>query len=210
MLTTVKRGVPAEGKSSPWGQIQHADLLFEGVWRVGTAGHGGIKLNRTRNAKVPAYMRREGGWYEEDSDWCIPAIVFEAEWRTWARQTGTEETPDVEMANVQRTFRNWHPDEYAQWHGVSLESLEGQSTIYDERLFNERHANDLIVIAAWGDWHEDVPKGKVGVVATPGGRRLCEDPEERFFLLDDAEYAGRSRFGFVIDPAQHQPMDPIR
>jgi len=212
MLTaTTKRGVPAEGKNSPWGAIQDCRELFEGVWRVGTAGHGGIKLDRKRNAQVPAYMRCDGGWYEEDCDWCIPAIVFAREWMEWADSTDWTNR-DKEMVSARNTFRNWHPDAYAKWNDVPLESLEGKSTIYDERLFNERHANDLIVTCAWGDWHKDVPDGKVGVLALRGGHRQTRpaNPEKAYFLLDDAEYADRSRFGFVIDPAKHQTMDPIR
>lgn len=51
-------------KSSPWGAIQDKRELAPGIWQVSTAGHGGIKLSRERNAAVPAYMRAEGGWYE--------------------------------------------------------------------------------------------------------------------------------------------------
>ena len=66
-----------EGQSSPWGRIQHATQLAPGAWSVDTAGHGGIKLDATRNRKVPAPARQAGGWYEEDCQWAIAAFVHE-------------------------------------------------------------------------------------------------------------------------------------
>ena len=64
-----------EGDRSPWGKIQHVTVLAPGAWSVSTAGHGGIKLDAARNRKVPALVRGERGWYEEDCDWAIPAFV---------------------------------------------------------------------------------------------------------------------------------------
>jgi len=66
-----------EGDRSPWGKIQDAKELAQGVWFVSTASHGGIKLDRGRNGKIPALARTAAGWYEEDCDWAIPAYVFD-------------------------------------------------------------------------------------------------------------------------------------
>ena len=52
-------------------------MLAPGAWTLSTAGHGGIKLNRKRNALVPADARAKGGWYEEDCEWAIPAYVHQ-------------------------------------------------------------------------------------------------------------------------------------
>jgi hypothetical protein len=68
------RSCPCPARSR-WGPIQTKSELAPGVWSVSTAGHGGIKLSRERNAAVPAYLRREGGWYEEDCEWAIAAVV---------------------------------------------------------------------------------------------------------------------------------------
>ena len=39
---------------TPWGPPQDIEELAEGVWRVSTASHGGLKLSRERWAEIPA------------------------------------------------------------------------------------------------------------------------------------------------------------
>lgn len=67
-----------EGDRSPWGKIQHVQHLGEGACFVSTAGHGGIKLDRKRNAMIPKAARRERGWYEEDCEAAIPMAAIES------------------------------------------------------------------------------------------------------------------------------------
>ena len=43
---------------TPWGTPQDIKELAEGVWRVSTAGHGGLKLSRERWNSLPAEVRR--------------------------------------------------------------------------------------------------------------------------------------------------------
>lgn len=71
---------------TPWGVPQGApEVLAPGIVSYETASHGGIWLDPEHNAKVPQAWRdasfgglAAGGWYEEDCDWCIPALVFPA------------------------------------------------------------------------------------------------------------------------------------
>ena len=42
---------------TPWGPPQEIKELAEGVWRVSTASHGGLKLSRERWAELPAAVR---------------------------------------------------------------------------------------------------------------------------------------------------------
>ena len=42
---------------TPWGWPQDIHELAEGVWRVGTASHGGLKLNRERWEELPDLVR---------------------------------------------------------------------------------------------------------------------------------------------------------
>ena len=63
-------------KYSPWGKVQYVKSFSEGVVLVSTASHGGMKLDRACNAKVPASARRKGGWYEEDCEVAIPILTF--------------------------------------------------------------------------------------------------------------------------------------
>lgn len=201
----MREAVGMEDLSSPWGTIQDSHEIAPGITSVSTAGHGGVKLDRSRNAQIPAYMRRPGGWYEEDCDWCLPAVVFEQEWRKWADST-TWTTSNKEMESAEETLRNWHPLACAKWHNVPLESLAGKSCIYDEQCFRQQHANDLVVICACGDWHEDCPRGMVLVTATLGGTRGSGEPGARSFLVPKEDYDKRGRFGFVLDPAKYQEV----
>ena len=42
---------------TPWGWSQDIEELAEGVWRVSTAGHGGLKLSRERWYSLPDVVR---------------------------------------------------------------------------------------------------------------------------------------------------------
>ena len=53
---------------SPWGSVQDRWTLAEGITRVETASHGGIKLSAARLAEMPEDERTVDGWYEEDAE----------------------------------------------------------------------------------------------------------------------------------------------
>ena len=75
-----------------------------------------------------------------------------------------------------------------------------------------KHANDVLVISASGDWHCAVPKGMVGVTATIQGSRE-PGSKHQHFLVPKAEYDTREKNPggiFVIDPARYQTWDPER
>src|SRR3546814_13103769 len=55
--------------STPWGMAQSSEIYADGVVFHSTASHGGIKLDRARNAAMPAMLRVASGWYEEDCEW---------------------------------------------------------------------------------------------------------------------------------------------
>ena len=42
---------------TPWGEPQDIEELAEGIWRVETAGHGGLKLSRERWQELPDVVR---------------------------------------------------------------------------------------------------------------------------------------------------------
>lgn len=178
-------------KTSPWGPIQDVYPIADGIVSVSTAGHGGIKLDRKRQAAMPDYLKREGGWYEEDCEWSLPGVVYGAFFE--AKKPGTFQAAKDTMAN-------WFPELFEKFFGVELQPE--QSYILRERKFHADHADSWITIAAWGDWHDKVPAGMVGVVATKGGKRGQGDharPEEKWFLVPESEYDKRDHFGFVIN-----------
>lgn len=61
-------------------------------------------------------------------------------------------------------------------------------------------AGEFLRAAAWGDWHEQVPAGKVGVLF------VNQDKEERFYLVPSAEYRGG---GAPTIPADYSEVIPI-
>jgi hypothetical protein len=75
--------------------------------------------------------------------------------------------------------------------------------------FYAANADNWITVCAFGDWHAQVPKDFVGVVAMQGGRSSFHADQsiagkpERFFLVPKDEYTGGAR-GFVIDLERHQ------
>ncbi len=191
---------PQEGDKSPWGKIDHVSEVAPGIWSVGTPGHGGFKLSRARNARMPSAFRKAGGWYEEDCEWGMVAIVFSEPFNT------------EQYYAAHAVIRNYYPDEYTQVTGVTVQLEE--SSVLRRRQFEIDHANDWIVIAASGDWKAGTPKGYVYCVATLGGKRsrfvkcingseALLSEKERFFFVPDAEYSKRAEFGFVIDLAKH-------
>ncbi|ARQ95423.1 hypothetical protein [Bradyrhizobium phage BDU-MI-1] len=180
-------------KSSPWGAIQDKRELAPGIWSVSTAGHGGIKLSRERNAGMPDYMRNEGGWYEEDCEWAKVAVVYPI---GFTRLVSVGDGPKVmESEYAMTVLRNWHPDAWEKFSGLTLE--KGQSLIRDEQLFKIENENNFVGVAAWGDWASWVPKGKVGVLA-----RRDIDKAEKWFLVDNDLYQKRGRGGYVVEPAR--------
>jgi hypothetical protein len=67
-------------------------------------------------------MRREGGWYEEDCEWAIAAVVHPI---GFTRACPTEGRPDrTEWDVANETLRNWYPDEFERWPGIILRKGE--------------------------------------------------------------------------------------
>ncbi len=170
--------------STPWGAAQTSQRYGYGVTRYTTAGHGGFRVSPTVNAKVPDHLRIEDGWYEEDCEWARVPLAF------------PELFTNDDLEAAKRTLRTWAPDAYEAHFGVTLRP--GESVVKDERAFHEEHRDDLLVTTAWGDWHDAVPAGFVGVVARRGD-------QERHFLVPKAEYDADRQFSFIVDPARHAP-----
>lgn len=178
---------------TPWGYSDHVEYLAPGILSVSTPSHGGIHLDNLRNVQVPEYMRREDGWYEEDMEWAIPAMVFPSVFPTETR------------TNAERTFRNYYPYSWEAFHNRKLAA--GESVARDERNFLTSHQEDWLVISAMGDWEDGVPKGFVRVCATKGGH--CEPGVEKaYFLVPVAEYRAARKSSFIIQPHHTRTLDP--
>jgi len=202
---------PKEGSQSPWGTIDGVTTILEGMWFVSTSSHGGIKLSLERQEQIPDYLRRlsavgwalKGGWYEEDCEWAIPYVVFEAELKEKGRGIG-KELWDTQMHR--KTLRTWYPDEYERFYGVTLKP--GESGLRDERVFYAEHFEDWIAICAKGDWADEVPKGFVEVTARQGGRGRRDTIEhERVFLVREDRYTVGTWNSYVIDFEQDEEIN---
>ncbi len=68
---------PKDGDSSPWGGIQHVEVLAPGIAMVSTASHGGIWLAPERRKDMPRAPNR--AWYEEDGESIRPLAAFKSE-----------------------------------------------------------------------------------------------------------------------------------
>ncbi len=171
---------------TPWGTSQNVEILAAGILSVSTASHGGIKLDRKNNAMVPAYMRRAGGWYEEDCDWAICALVFPGAF------------PE-QLDAAKDTLKNWDPDAYEQFFGITL--LEGESRTKDEQTFQERNKDKYLVLACTA-----VGNGMVEVFAGRGGRLSNGQypADTAYFLVPGIEYNNQNPSRFVINEARYQ------
>jgi len=61
---------------TPWGLSDDKQIYSEGIVFYETSCHGGFKVNKKQNMKIPEFMRDAGGWYEEDSEWAKVAVSF--------------------------------------------------------------------------------------------------------------------------------------
>lgn len=180
---------------TPWGESQHSQELAPGITAHSTAGHGGIKLSKELNAKVPDYLRQKGGWYEQDVNAAIVVAVF------------SEFFTADQAAIARKTLKDWRPLEYEMFYGETIPP--GESNRKDQWQFNIDHEHDFVAISASGDWADWVPKNYVGVTASRGGRRADWKVrgEIRCYLVPKWEYEGEHPFGFVIDESRHERVE---
>jgi hypothetical protein len=96
-------------KYSPWGAIQDITQVADGIAFVSTPSHGGYKLDKKLNAKIPKIFRDRasiaGGWYEEDCAWSIVAITF------------PQFFPAEALKRAHESAKYWFKDEYSQIFG---------------------------------------------------------------------------------------------
>ena len=170
---------------SPWGKVDSAAEIAPGIMSISTPGHGGVKLDRARNAQMPKAVRRKGGWYEEDCEWALVALVF----------------PDAFEGHVEdarRSVKDWFPVGYEAITGDTV-AVE-DSRVLRQRAFEADTADKFVARSARGDWADDVPTGMVGITAF---KRSTGDTET--FLVPADEYNARSEFGYVVDECSFAP-----
>jgi hypothetical protein len=186
------------GTSTPWGTADHSERLAVGIMQYSTPGHGGIHLSKTRQEAMPVAFRTDGGWYEEDCDWALVAVVWPEAFVI--ANSPSFDTVEKVRAEAVRCVKQWNPDRWTRAMGEPVTAEE--SSIIADREFAAAHADDYITTSASGSWHENVPTGMVGVSARRGGR-LNPQGDEKRFLVTDEEYDARGSQGFVVDLDRH-------
>lgn len=65
---------------TPWGKSQYSKQYVRGIVFYGTPGHGGFRVSKTKQAKMPEALRLDNGkncgWYEEDCDYALVVMAF--------------------------------------------------------------------------------------------------------------------------------------
>ncbi len=174
--------------STPWGTSEVGYTITEGMILYETPSHGGIHLSPKLEEQMPAALKSDseegwGGWYEEDVDANKVIVAFPQYFRP------------QDVVRAKESLKHWDPDAYEAFYHETIP--EGQSRIKDEKIAKERNVNNYTTRAAWGDWQEGVPKGKVLVLA-----QRDSDKSEKYFLVPQSEYkASRT---FVIDESRHE------
>lgn len=113
---------------SPWGGIEHKTELAPGIWWVSTPSHGGAKLSEERNAAMPDCLRRESGWYEEDCQWALAALVFPEAFQildTFNKVPTREAAPAI--------VRDWFPTAWEAHTGETLTAADSYILAARER-----------------------------------------------------------------------------
>jgi len=152
---------------SPWGYIEEQKVLVpKKLYFVMTAGHGGYMVNGyfAREHLSAAARKRAliyvNDWYCYEED-CLYAIV---EWELPMYC----ETPDAftndEYRKMLLSTLTYYNHEYLKERGIDYEPTAWQRVceqVQHDR--DKREGSADAITCAWGDWHENVPRGTVMV-----------------------------------------------
>lgn len=130
------------GSRSPWGQVQYAEQLADGVVSVGCAGHGGVKLSRERNAAIPPALRERSGWYEED---CAAEIAAMYHPEAFTPKNNPLTSVGRTRQQAENAVKDWFPDKYEKATGRTLQ--HGESTTRDHAEYERIHDGELALYA---------------------------------------------------------------
>ena len=158
--------------NTPWGTSDSKTTLARGISFVTTPSHGGfmISVRQARKLLSNAALNRGERYgsylaYEEDCDAFIPLLELPV---SMLEKLGGIQTEEKLISSLSA----WHAD-YLIERGI-------QPTVEGLKFFNENRQHDRmrqdkspdLIVAAWGDWAEWVPAGKVGLQTADGKRYL--------------------------------------
>lgn len=82
MKIPMPRPEVASRRRTPWGVADSETTYAPGIVFYATPSHGGFRLDAALNRVVPAQVRSETQWYEEDCEWAIVALCFPSAFTT--------------------------------------------------------------------------------------------------------------------------------
>lgn len=158
-----------------WGQPQTLRDVAEGIVWVTSASHGGIVLSPERNAKVPEYLRKFGGVYEEDCDWCIPFLVFTSEFRAFEGEDYLRH-----LGYARETLRGWHEEEAARFLRPIASAMDARAIAHtitedlDRREGSEPAVRYVVEVQGGWDVLKQKPSIRYGnVILVSQGKEEC-------------------------------------
>jgi hypothetical protein len=157
--------------NTPWGKSDSKITLARGISFVTTPSHGGFAVTPTAalqylSTAAVARATKYGSYYffEEDCDTYIVLFELPQALRIkWSTGVPTKEA-------LIKSLSLWHAD-YLIEVGTTPDA-EGLKGFNENRLRDRMQADkspDLIV-SAFGEWAEWVPKGRTGVITADGKR----------------------------------------
>lgn len=101
-----------EHQDTPWGRADGIEQVAPGIRFYSTPSHGGYLLTGPAWTAMPQYFKDasfnglgKGGWFEEDGDAAMVALVFH------------EQYPDrfMRIETARQSLAFFHPEELARW-----------------------------------------------------------------------------------------------
>jgi hypothetical protein len=178
------------GDRSPWGTIQDVDYITPWLCSVSTSSHGGLKVSKAFNKLIPAYARRQAGWYEEDCEFSIVFVILEKQIKHSILESCDKCWKNIlDNNSCLDTFRNCYPNEYESFFDVKLK--EGESYVKDDNAWRERNKDNWVSFSA-----SLVPKTSLCKVWF----RIPSKPNisEISLLIEEKEYDKRGRWPMVL------------
>jgi hypothetical protein len=175
-----------------WDTPDMATQRLPGVWWVTTPSHGGFVLSDERQAAMPEALRLDSIYYEEDVNWSLVVIGFEAEFAKVKDQTF-----DIERDLAHQTARHWRPSQYGAFTGEVI--TPSDSYVLKKVEILEASIGEIGVRSASGDWADWVPKGKVGVT----GQRIAGCDHLVFVRYEGPDFTG------LCDAVRYDSTRPV-
>lgn len=135
-MGTVREDMP---RYSPWGKVDHCNVLCAGVFSVSTPSHGGIMTDpaiamRVFSGKALEFCFREGGYvcFEED---CAATVALRELMDRGLYQAPVNEywKPGEYGAVIDSSIQRWYPDYWA-----AREAGQTHQTAAQEKRAKER------------------------------------------------------------------------